>query len=216
MQLDSDNKMEAFEYYDIRTEFSKESDTPVVQNFEVKCCKRIADNNESKIVLTIGSLKGFVVRTEHLPTDIERGGWLFDVFDERDNHSADAFEILTENLATVATALEIDDSQLDYSFGLLMLERALIHPDHRGKGMALRLMREAKQILNRFGLIVILKAHPDGDQISSEACIRLADYYCSDDALAFVHFSQETKPGWLIGKWDEFELSPDDGLFWEI
>lgn len=64
-------------------------------------------------------------------------------------------------------------------------------------------MREARHVLGRYGLLVILKAHPDGEDVSDADCLKLAKYYQSHKQLGFVPVSKRTHPGWLLAVWHE-------------
>ena len=64
-------------------------------------------------------------------------------------------------------------------------------------------MREARHVLGRYGLLVILKAHPDGEDVSDADCLKLAKYYQSHKQLGFVPVSKRKHPGWLLAVWHE-------------
>lgn len=93
------------------------------------------------------------------------------------------------------------------------LERAWVDPSLRSRGVALRLMREAQHVLGRYGLLVILKDHPDGKGISDADCVKLATYYQSDKQLGFIPVSKRKYPGWLIAVWHEPVVHPQDEAF---
>ncbi len=97
---------------------------------------------------------------------------------------------------------------------VLLLEKAEVDPAYRGFGLALRLMREAKHLFARPEAFVILKAHPDGDNVTDADCLRLADYYASDERLSLKPLSKRALPGWLVASW--WAPAPDDrdGILW--
>lgn len=56
-------------------------------------------------------------------------------------------------------------------------------PEFRGKGFGLLLMREVKHVLALTSSLILLKAHPDGREVSDADCRRLAKHYQSDERL---------------------------------
>jgi hypothetical protein len=48
--------------------------------------------------------------------------------------------------------------------------------------------------------LMILKAHPDGDNVGDDDCRKLADYYCRDKSLCFCELDRENLAGWLVSK----------------
>lgn len=97
---------------------------------------------------------------------------------------------------------------------ITLLERIWVDPQYRGRGLALRLMREAKHLLGRFGLLVILKAHPDGDKVTGKSLLALASYYQRDKHLGLQPLSKQKLPGWLVAHWDAPEATKGDVSYW--
>lgn len=91
----------------------------------------------------------------------------------------------------------------------------------RRQGLVLRLMREAHHMLGRFGLIAMIKAHPDGENVTDTDCVKLAKYYQSDKQLGFSALSETTHRGWLVSYWgkpvvnraDEVLFNPNEQPF---
>lgn len=80
----------------------------------------------------------------------------------------------------------------------------------------MRLMREAQHALGRYGLLVILKAHPDGDKVPNTALLKLAAYYQSDKQLRLKPVSKRKRPGCLVGSWEEPLVNADDTTFFYL
>lgn len=194
----------------ISTTLSKVPDAPTVFDFVVEC-RLIGEDGEVSQAEAIGKLEGFLADPGYLPEDHE--DWYFDIFDMRSGHAAEAFDILVEHRALIESALPNSDL-LEMGSGVAMLERASINPQYRGKGLALRLMREALHVIGRHGLLVILKAHPDGEDVGTSQLLRLADYYASDKWLGLRHLSMTQLPGWLVAHWDEANVTKGDEAYW--
>lgn len=195
----------------ISTTFTKDGYYPSVLDFSVEC-KQAGDEHSLPLPgAPVGTLSGFIVDNGHLPDEPE--DWYFDVFDSRSGHAAEAFEILVEQRALIGKVLP-GSQLLDTGSGVALLERAWVDPPHRGKGLTLRLMREALHVFGRYGLLVMLKAHPDGDNITSKQKLALAAYYASDTRLGLRHISKRKLPGWLVAHWGSPEASEGDKVFW--
>jgi GNAT superfamily N-acetyltransferase len=192
-------------YLAFETRFRKHSDEPDVLDWFVEL-RRYPLNDPPGPV--IARLKGFLAQPGYLPT--KNDGWYYAVFDMRSEHAVHAFEILSSDTRLIKKALKT--TSLDEYGAVAHLERMWVDPSLRGKGVGLRLMREAKHVLGRYGLLVILKAHPDGDDISDAAKLKLAEYYQSDSSLGLVQLSKK-KPGWLVAAWDEPVAHEGDSLF---
>lgn len=186
--------------FKIITTINKVPEDHEALNFLVECStapdedEEPANDNEE----IIGRLYGLLVDKGHLPEEFE--DWDCDIFDMRSGHAEEAYSILYQQRPLIGKALPAS-RLLELGSGLALLERVWVKPQYRGKGLALRLMREAQHLLGRYGLLVILKAHPDGEQISPEHLLRLADYYASDKQLGLKHLSKERFPGWLVAHW---------------
>ncbi|MNE41301.1 hypothetical protein D3C80_1353640 [compost metagenome] len=129
----------------------------------------------------------------------------------RSQHAMNAFHVLADEHALLKKALDTPD--LDYLGAVSHLNRVWVSEPMRGRGIALRLMREANQVLARYGLLVVLKAHPDGEKVPNAGCLKLASYYQSDKRLGLRAVSKRKFPGWLVAIWDEPIVNTDDQLF---
>ncbi|MQW47449.1 hypothetical protein GHK68_35910 [Sinorhizobium meliloti] len=189
------------------TLFRKHGDFPEILNFSVQLRRYPHDSDIGGPVLA--ELKGFIVQPGYIPEPDD--GWYLDVFDMRSQHAMNAYHVLADEHALLKKALDTPD--LDYLGAVAHLERAWVSPLLRGRKIALRLMREAHQALGRYGLLVVLKAHPDGDKVSKAECLKLAAYYQSDTQLGLRAVSKRKYPGWLVAIWDESIVNDDDQLF---
>ncbi|CAN7337037.1 GNAT family N-acetyltransferase [Rhizobium sp. LjRoot258] len=195
-------------YLAFETRFRKHSDEPDILDWSVELRRYPASNDEPGPPLA--RLKGFLAQPGYLPE--EDDDWYFAVFDMRSEHAVQALEILTANTTLIKKGLKRPMS-FDECGAVAHLERMWVDPSLRGKGVGIRLMREAKHVLGRYGLLVILKAHLDGDDVSGADNLKLAAYYQSDKSLGLVPVSKKKRPGWLVGVWDEPVAHPDDSLF---
>lgn len=143
----------------------------------------------------LAKLTEFLVQPGYLP----EGGddWHFDIFDMRSGHAMEVFHILADQRPLWEKALKLPVA-LGACDCVAHLERVWVAPELRGQGVTLRLMREAQHVLGRPGLLVILKAHPDGKDVPDAACLKLAKYYQSDKRLGFAAVSKRKHPGWLV------------------
>lgn len=203
--------MEDDDYLKFESRFSKNGDEPNVLEFSVTLQRYFALDDVVGPVLA--SLKGFLVQPGYLPESGDE--WYFDVFDMRSGHAMEAFHVLADGRRLIEKALK-SKASTDGCDAVAHLERAWVDPSLRGRSIALRLMREAQHVLGRYGLLVILKAHPDGQNIADADCIKLAAYYQSDKQLGFVPVSKRKYPGWLIAVWDEpIVHAKDQAFFYE-
>jgi GNAT superfamily N-acetyltransferase len=198
------------ELFRISTTFWKSAYGPSVLEFVVECRPIRSDDGEVAAE-AVGTLDGFLMEPGYLPEGHDEG--YHGAFDERSVHATEAYSILVNQRPLIANALPKTDL-LDRGNGVALLERAHVLPEYRGKALTLRLMREAKHTIGRYGLLVILKAHPDGDEISDVETLRLATYYTSDKRLGFKALSKKRLPGWLVANWDEPEAAPGDDCYW--
>ncbi|MDX1054157.1 GNAT family N-acetyltransferase [Sinorhizobium medicae] len=195
-------------YLKFETGFSKHGDEPNVLDFSVTLRKYSVSDDGGGTVLA--GLNGFLVQPGHLPERDDQ--WYFAVFDMRSGHSMEAFRVLADERKLLEKAIKPSASWDDCG-AVAHLERVWVDPSLRGRGVALRLMREAQHVLGRYGLLVILKAHPDGDDVSDAECLKLATYYQSDKQLGFAPVSKRKHPGWLLAVWHEPVVRAGDLAF---
>lgn len=195
-------------YFKYETTFSKNGDEPHVLDFMITLREHSASDDFH--APPVAHLKGFLVQPGYLPEPDDE--WYFDVFDMRSAHSMDAFHILADDQPLLTSALK-SKASLDDCDAVAHLEHAWVDPPFRGRGIALRLMREAQHVLGRYGLLVVLKAHPNGEKVSDAKCRKLAAYYRSDKQLGFISVSTTKRPGWLVAVWDEPRVHPEDQVY---
>jgi GNAT superfamily N-acetyltransferase len=205
MELGSEPSDDSFLMFE--TVFRKHGDLPEVLNFSVQLRRYPFDSDIAGPMLA--ELKGFIAQPGYIPEPDD--GWYFDVFDMRSQHAMNAFHVLADEHALLKKALDTPD--LDYLGAVAHLERVWVSEPMRGRCIALRLMREANQVLARNGLLVVLKAHPDGEKVPNAACLKLASYYQSDKRLGLRAVSKRKFPGWLVAIWEEPIVNTDDQLF---
>jgi len=199
-------------YLAFDTRFRKCPDEPNVLDWTVGL-RRYRDDIEDDPGKLLASLTGFLAQPGYVPEDED--DWYFDVFDMRSQHAYQAFQVLVEDADLVAKALKVDG--LSEEFGALAhLDRMWVDPSVRGRGIGLRLMREAQQTLGRSGLLVVLKAHPDGEKVPNTALLKLAAYYQSDEQLGLKPVSKRKRPGWLVGAWHEPIVNENDITFFYL
>ncbi|MCK3780189.1 GNAT family N-acetyltransferase [Ensifer sesbaniae] len=196
--------------FDIR--FRKCADEPHVLDWTVGL-RRYRGDTQDEPGKVLASLTGFLAQPGYIPE--YHDDWYFDVFDMRSQHAYQAFRVLVDDATLIEKALKVDS--LSDEFGAIAhLDRMWVDPTVRGRGLGLRLMREAQHALGRYGLLVILKAHPDGNKVPNAALLRLAAYYQSDKQLGFKPVSKRKRPGWLVGSWHEPVVSEDDSTFFYL
>ena len=148
----------------------------------------------------------------------------FHLFDVESENTMDAYYIIQNNKKKIRDVLGIDEDR-PYSDPEVFLVIENIHVDEecRGLGLALRLMKEAKNVFG-YGpnTMSILKAYPTNrnpvdkskgptlkvptlDDIRS-----LADYYMSDENLSFKEIDPENELGWLVALGAEPYYSCED------
>ena len=197
-------------FFKYETTFSKNGDDPRVLDFTVTL-REHSYSDDYKAAAPVALLEGFMAQPGYLPDPYDR--WYFGIFDMRSAHSMDAFSVLADDQGLLSAALQKKKASLDDCDAVAHLERAWVDPSLRGRGIALRLMREAQHVLGRYGLLVILKAHPDGEDIADAQCRKLAKYYQSDKGLGLVPVSSAKRPGWLVAIWDEPRVHSGDTVY---
>jgi len=192
--------------YRITTTSWKNDDAAGVAEFEISC-REVATSDGVSAAASIATLKGFAFKGGYPDEDADE---IFAAFDMRDGHAADAHALLLRQQESIEDALTQFDAWL--ASQIIHLERLDVDPGHRGKGLGLRMLREARDMLARPATLVILKAHPDKDP-TPENCLKLASYYAQDPALGLRAVSDEA-PGWMVASWDEpSSLSSDTGIW---
>ncbi len=183
----------------IQTIITRDYDKPDLMSFEVQCL-----DGEG---VTAGSLEGFVLDLGYFP-DLDE---LDDVFflDGRSAHALQAFEVLAANKGAVEQMLPSTEATT-----FIHLEEARVAKPYRGRGLALRLMREARFALHGYGRIVTLKAHPLEGEANAATQTKLANYYETDNRLGFQPINAVEHPGWLVAAWDERVTAGGDGPMW--
>ncbi|WP_368517310.1 GNAT family N-acetyltransferase [Rhizobium sp.] len=194
------------------TRFRKCPDEPNILEWTVGLRRFRGDAQEDPGKL-LASLTGFLAQPGYVPENED--DWYFDVFDMRSQHAYQAFQVLVEDAALIAKALKVGSLSEEFS-AIAHLDRMWVDPSVRGRGLGLRLMREAQHSLGRWGLLVILKAHPDGDKVPNTSLLKLAAYYQSDEQLGFKPVSNRKRPGWLVGAWHEPLVNEKDMTFFYL
>jgi GNAT superfamily N-acetyltransferase len=194
-------------YFVFDTSFRRHGEAPSVLNFSTSLRGYSSYDSDDEGGPVIARLSGFLYQPGYMPEGY--GGEYFDVFDMRSGHAVEAFSLLIEQGELLEEALEDDGVEMDLLSSVAYLERMWVHPGLRGTKIALRLLREARHVLARSGLIVLLKAFPDNNG-SVAGCRKLADYYRSDERIALRVVSREKQPGWLVGYWESADANEDD------
>lgn len=130
---------------------------------------------------------------------------LFDWYDSRDGHLLNALELIYDfgerDFRPKVLSLPDISDLIDWH---LHIDRIDVQEEYRGRGLALRAMRQLQRLVQRPGLIVTLKAFPSTESKkedpSSKAIASLARYYKSDAALRFKPI-ERLSDGWLMGDW---------------
>ena len=197
-------------FMQFETKLSKNHEEPSV--LELKVALQPARHLRDVECHCVASLEGFLLQPGYLPDgDDER---CFAMFDMRSGHAAEAFEVLAHHTMLIDEALGPELS-LDQCDAVVILERIWVAPEFRGQGLALRLMREAQHVLGRPGLLVLFKAHPEGNAVSVADCLKLASYFQSDPQLNLSATSETLLPGWLVSRWDVPVAHAEDQLFFK-
>ena len=201
-----------YDTFDISTSVTRSEDEEVL-NFKVTC-KPFNEEEQRTIDAPVAELKGYVHDCLSMP-----GAEAFHLYDARSGHCLEALTIMQKSRSMIKRQLP----RLDFDFleRVILLERAWVDPSFRGKGLALRLMREAQHLFARPHAFAILKAHPDraeeGEKITDAQCNRLAEYYGSDTQLGFKALSKKAKPGWMVAQWEApTRESHKDQQFWSL
>ena len=195
-----------YDFFMITTQTMRGIDSSVL-DFKVTC-KPIDEGGET-LPDAVASLKGFVHQSLQMPATSD-----FYVYDDRSRHCAEAHSIMLRQRRMIKRQLpHIDFEMVDR---VVVLERVKVEPAYRGHGLALRLMREAQHLFAHPEAFAILKAHPDGENVSDADCLRLAGYYASDRSLDLKQLSKRALPGWLVANWLDGGKSDEDDRFWSI
>ena len=184
-------------YCYFKTELKRNSEFPEVIRFRINAT---VDTDEIGGNETVASLKGFIVKTFLWINSSE-----FHYFDGISAHTSEGYDVLTEHSDKICSALNINSDLLDETSEIIFCETAKVDPQYRNKKLALRLLREAMFSLGSVSSLMILKAHPDGDNVDDKDCIKLAKYYCSDKYLKLTEIDRTNLAGWLVSN-NGFEM----------
>jgi len=201
--------MEFDNVFSIQTTIWKSPDEPRLTEVKVTCCP-LDNGGETDLASPIAYLRGFILDIGYYPS--ARDGFAFEAFDMRSGHAYDTFRIITKRRPMIKRALPRTDVEMIGSF--LHLERLKVGEEYRGQELGLRLLREARQTLARFGMLAVLKAHPDGKDTTPAQNIRLGQYYQSDRVCEFAPISDRSEPGWLVADWSDPGPQTKDEYFW--
>lgn len=182
------------------------------RDFQVDCSTAQRDDDSPGPVETIGRLSGLYWDVGFLPEMHDK--WDLSAFDQRDGHAEEAASIMVSQRRLIEEVLTDSNVSFD-GRAFVLLERVFVEPKHRGKRLALRLVREARDVFARYGLLAMAKAYPEGENISNEKILMLADYYTSDEQLGFKHLSRTRFPGWLVAHWHSPQPAEGDDFYWQ-
>jgi predicted GNAT family acetyltransferase len=183
----------------LQTVVKRDWEYPELMSFVVLC--------QDEVGHTAASLEGFFLDLGYYPEPDELDAVFF--LDGRSEHALEAFDVLAANQAAVEAMLPSTDVS-----AFIHLEEAKVSNAYRGKGLALRMMREARFVLRGFGRLATLKAHPLEGEANENTQLRLASYYQSDERLGFQAINATEHPGWLVAAWDEPAQTGRDGATW--
>ena len=202
--------------FEIKTEIRRHGEWPTRLVFRVSCTgqastpvQEMGEGEEAEIA----SLEGFIYDAGCYPEvdEIDEDAFL----DGSEGHAHKAFGVIAEDRSSVAVALGTTVDELEtLKDRFIYLIRAEVSDGFRGHGLALRLMREARAVLSSYGTMAILKAFPDGDEVTDEAQLRLAAYYQSDATSGFKIVSAEKHKGLMVACWDDNYLLAADAASW--
>jgi hypothetical protein len=198
-------------YFKIYTTLNKDTDEPTVIEFSVSLSRshRMYPGSRETNEPVLAQIQGILLQPEYLPNNGDE--WYFNVFRRRGGEAMKAFQILADEKSLLEERLKsqtlIDDCDCVAYFESVWVDQSL-----RGQGLALRLMREAQHMLGRFGLIAMIKAHPDGEGVTDTDCVKLAKYYQSNRQLGFSALSETIHPGWLVSYWGEPVVNRGDEM----
>lgn len=193
-------------YHMLSARVTRRESSGEVLDFKV-FCNRVEDTESGEVETNVASLKGFVHFSLEMPSMAD-----FDIYDERSQHCLQAHDIMRKRRALIKKQLpHIDFGIIDQ---VILLEKLWVEPAYRGQELGLRLMQEARHLFARPQAFVILKAHPDGENVTDADCLKLADYYCSSQLLGLKPLSKRALPGWLVGSWWAPLPDDNDPPFW--
>jgi len=144
----------------------------------------------------------------------------FHLFDVESHHTMEAYYLIQNNKQKIRDALGIvEDSYLDDPETFLVIEKIDVDEECRGLGLALRLIKEAKNVFGYWpSTMSLLKAYPTNRDPFNESKtptlddIRsLTNYYMSDENLGFKEIDPVNEPGWLVALGAEPYYYCEDG-----
>jgi hypothetical protein len=179
----------------LTTQISKNQDNNEVLDFRVQCIASSTEH-ENPPEREIGYLYGFLYEPDYVPGS-DGYDSDFDIFDSRSSNAMHAFELLVNERPKILNALS-DYDAFEYYSGILLCEKGYVEKPYRGMKLAHRMFREIKHIFKNGGSFMMMKAHPDGPNITEDDCRHLADYYMSDVFVALKEIDRDNLSGWLI------------------
>lgn len=184
----------------ISSKIERDLENPAVLDFYVTAT---ADNNSEAVAKVEGLITHRCI--QNIP---------FDDFDCRSAHAGTAHYILECQTQKIATALKLDEDEIDLFQTIVLIEKAEVDEAFRGHRIALRLMREIANIFRNSHVLYLLKAHPTEAslEVTDADCRKLAQYYCSDPALAFKEIDPIELAGWIVSQ-GSFGIADTDDKF---
>lgn len=195
----------------IRTSLCRELGLAEVMKFKITAFLE-TDEDElavdgSPVAMLTGYLTGFDFDA---PLD-----W-FENFD-KDDDAAHAFEFLTTKTDMLAAAIGADSSILtieEMVESVAVIENIQVPLEWRGRGLGLRLLREAHVALGRNGLLTLVRCLPSEQRPNREAH-HLAGYLSSDPHMSFRIVDTEDRVPWLAFFWEGPFWNHTDELIWD-
>lgn len=164
----------------------------------------IYDDTAENEVLNIGTLEAHLF---HISGMYNEHYGFADFYDCQSRHLADALEQIYDlELSTFHERIIQKggfaiEEQIEWHLNLSRIDIELAHRGERYGVRALKLMR---QYIERSGLIVTAKAHPeprDAPRKPKRSEVKkLRDYYASEPALGFKRLGSPAD-GWLVANW---------------
>jgi hypothetical protein len=198
-------------FFTISTRVTRHSDFPEM------LVLRVTATDEENFEKHSATLKALVIYIgeEGFPNEDS-----FHLFDVESHHTMEAYHIIQNNKQKIRDVLGIgEDGPYSDPEAFLVIEKVDVDEECRGLGLALRLMKEAKNVFGYWpNTMSILKAYPtnpdpfDKSKDATLADIRsLADYYMSDKNLGFKEIDPENELGWLVALGAEPYYLCEDG-----
>lgn len=160
--------------------------------------------NEPEERVVVGHIQAHLF---HIYGVIDHRYSFLDLYDCQSRHLSDSLSLIYDDEEQEFRECFLKKAGIDIGLVVewhLNLTRMDIHPEHRGNRYGVRALSLFRTFIQRSGLVVTAKAHPEALEAPRSPppaeVKKLRAYYASDRKLGFKQYGKP-REGWLIANW---------------